>query len=111
MPRFVGRPVVIEAHQWDGYLHDLSETFRQAVRGFLPGGLMTIATIDGPKRCAQGDWIVHGPDGAFSIVKAALFEAMYQPLPVVAPAPEPEFAPAAAPARPRLNRKETSHAG
>ncbi|MGD0108360.1 MAG: hypothetical protein ABSC06_30625 [Rhodopila sp.] len=116
MPRFVARPIGITAVQWTGHTHMLPEAFRLAVCRHLVGGMIEIRTADGPRACKHEDWIVHGPDGTFSVVRGALFETWFealQPTPIVTD-PEPpaiivtDPEPPAIPAK-RQPRKETVH--
>jgi hypothetical protein len=103
MPRFVAKPVVVEAHMWDGHMHMMSDAFRRSVLRHLPNGTVEIDTGDGPRPCAQGSWIVAGPDGAFSVMRAATFEAMFAPF--VAEESTPQPAPEPIPARATVRRK------
>lgn len=77
MPRFVARPIVIEAHQFDGHTVAMPDAFRMAVRRQLADGTIDVMTGDGLRSCRYGDWIVHGPDGQFSVVRASTFEMMF----------------------------------
>lgn len=79
MPRFVARPVVVEAHQFLGasLTFAMPDAFRRAVVRFLPDGQGVVATGEGERSCVYGDWIMRGPDGSFSVVRAATFEAMF----------------------------------
>jgi hypothetical protein len=56
----------------------LPESFRMAVRRHLVGGVIEVATGDGPRLCKHEDWIVHGPDGQFSVQRAAMFETWFE---------------------------------
>lgn len=80
MPRFVARPVIIEAFQWSGHTHELPESFRMAITRHLPGGMVEVRTGDGVRQCAHYDWIIRGPDGQFSVLKSAAFEFGYEEL-------------------------------
>lgn len=80
MPRFVCLPVPIEAHQYNGHLHEWPEQFRLAVRGHKVGGIVEVMTGDGVRQCKHGDWVVAGPDGTFSVQRAATFETWFTPL-------------------------------
>jgi hypothetical protein len=79
MPRYVARPVQVTAFQYDGHTHEWPEAFRMAVRRHLPGGTVEIMTGDGLRPCKHGDWIMHTPDGQFSVVRDAAFETMFEP--------------------------------
>lgn len=88
MPRFVGRPVVVEAHQFTG--NALPVTFAGAVARRSQAG-MEIKTADGPRLCRFTDWIMRGPSGEFSVMKNAAFETFFAPFePAPDPPPEPE---------------------
>ena len=79
MPRFVAKPVVIEAWQFTGSIAFWPESFRLAVGRHLPGGLTEIMTGDGMRPVPAGAWIAHGPDGTFSVWRDAAFETMFAP--------------------------------
>jgi hypothetical protein len=77
MPRFVAKPVIVTAFQYDGHLHLMPEAFRLAVRGHRAGGIIEVMTGDGVRQCKHEDWIVHGPDGSFSVQRNAMFETWF----------------------------------
>lgn len=79
MPRFVAKPIVCEAFQWQGHTHELPESFRMAITRHLVGGMVEVMTGDGARQCKHYDWIVRGPEGQFAVVRAAAFEAGYEP--------------------------------
>jgi hypothetical protein len=79
MPRFVARPIVVEAHQYDGNTVAMPDAFRMAVRRHLPGGTVEVMAGEQLRACKHGDWIVRGPDGQFSVVRDAAFETMFEP--------------------------------
>jgi hypothetical protein len=103
MPRYTTRSVQIEAFRWDGHMHMMSDVFRRSVLRHLPNGTVEIDTLDGPRPCKQGWWIVHGLDGAFSVMRPGLFDEMY--MPYVAEQPTPQPAPEPIPARATVRRK------
>lgn len=86
MPRFVARPVIIDAYCFEGDVALWPEAFRFAVLRHLSGGITEIRTNDGPRHCCAGDWVMRGPDGTFSVVRDATFEAMFGPIEAVSPA-------------------------
>ena len=90
MPRYVGLPTVIEAHQYKGSTVDFPEAFRLAVVRHVPGVVTDVATADGTRRMHHDDWIFRGPDGGFSVMRPAAFEAFFT-----------EHSPASEPARAR----------
>lgn len=96
MPRFVGRPVIVEAHSFEGNVAFWPEPFRLAVRRHYPDGTIGVAVGSELRTAKYGDWVVHGPDGLFTVMTPAAFEAMFSPQAVPAPSPAP---PAASPRR------------
>jgi hypothetical protein len=50
------------------------------VRGHKAGGIVEVMTGDGVRQCKHGDWVVAGPDGTFSVQRAATFETWFIPL-------------------------------
>jgi hypothetical protein len=78
MPRYTARPVTIEAFQWLGHTHELPEAFRMVVTRHLQAGGVEVMTGDGARQCRHYDWIVRGPEGQFSVLKAAAFEAGFE---------------------------------
>lgn len=100
MPRFIARPVIIEAHQFDkGTIGQWPDSFRLAVRRRMPDGTVEIMTGDGARNCKHRDWVWRGPDGEFSVSREAAFEAMFD-----------EHVPAAEPDRRVTARKERTNA-
>ena len=94
MPRYTARPLTVEAHQWTGHVAEWPESFRLAVRGHKVGGIIEVMTGDGVRQCKHGDWIVAGPDGTFTVQRAAMFETWFAPFQpqveeIEAPAPIP----------------------
>jgi hypothetical protein len=78
MPRFIARPIVIEAHQFRGNSVGMPENFRMAIVGYRPAGGCDVMTGDGLRPCMHNNWIMRGPDGQFSVVKQSAFEQMFQ---------------------------------
>lgn len=78
MPRFIARPVVVEAHPFLGDISQWPDAFRLAVVRHVPGGLTEIRTSDGTRPCRYGDWIVRGSDGTFTVMHEATFETMFE---------------------------------
>jgi hypothetical protein len=79
MPRYTAKPVLVEAFPWQGHAHELPESFRMAITRHLVGGMVEILTGDGARQCRHDDWIVRGPDGQFSVLRAAAFETYFEP--------------------------------
>lgn len=110
MPRYIGRPVICEAWQWTGHAHMLPESFRLALRSHRVGGIVEVMTADGVRQCKHEDWIVAGPDGTFSVQRAALFETFFEPFQPVSLSPAiPNPEPPAIPVKRSVNRKEAVH--
>lgn len=87
MPRFIAKPIVVEAHQFDAAtVSAMPEAFRFAIRRHLPDGTVEVMTGDGLRICRHGNWIVRGTDGDFTVMRNRAFEALFEPH-VVAPAP------------------------
>lgn len=77
MVRYIGRPVVVEAHQHGVGM--LPDGFQYAVQRQVSSMTMEIKTLDGPRLCKPGDWIVRGPGGDFRVMHQAEFETMFAP--------------------------------
>jgi hypothetical protein len=112
MPRFIARPVEVEAHQYDGTTVCMPDDFRRALRRYLPDGTVEFMTGDGPRPCKYRDWVMRGPDGQISVIRDAAFEAMFAP--VFAGPPPEALMPALPPALPipakGARKKDAVHA-
>ena len=93
MPRFVARPVVIEAHQWSGNAVLMPDDFRLSLTP-QPDGSALVQTIGGGRRALHGDWVMRGSDGSFSVVRGGAFDDLFEPL---TPNPTLDLAPVSAP--------------
>jgi hypothetical protein len=77
MPRFMKKPVVIDAVQWLGSnTDDMSAHFGTPIWG---GRELLIQTLEGEMRASIGDWIIKGVKGEFYPCKPDIFEATYAP--------------------------------
>lgn len=83
MGRFRKKPVEVEAIQFTGENHReiIEFTGGQAYIGG-PGAddrsdVMTIPTLEGPRRASAGDWIICGVAGEFYPCKPEIFEETY----------------------------------
>ena len=81
MQKFVKKPVVIEAIQYDGANITEIETF---VRGKLPtimtsdlGAQLVISTLEGDMKVTKGDYIIKGIKGEFYPCKPDIFKQSY----------------------------------
>lgn len=77
MPRFVGKPTIVEAEQFLGSIAFWPESFRRAVVRHLPGGTTEVRTAEGVRPVKQNDWILRGPYGDFSVMKPSAFETFF----------------------------------
>ena len=82
MQKFVKKPVVIEAIQYDGANITEIETF---VRGKLPtiitsdlGAQLVISTLEGDMKVTKGDYVIKGINGEFYPCKPDIFEKTYE---------------------------------
>jgi hypothetical protein len=108
MPRFIARPVEVEAHQYDGTTVCMPDDFRRALIRHLPNGTVEFLTGDGPRPCKYHDWVVRGPDGLLSVIRDATFEAMFTPL--VTASPPEALQPAPPITAKRAGKKDVTHA-
>ena len=90
MPKFRKKPVVIDAFQLPGRDIDLPESFslwcdEVGFHEFESGRDQTliIPTLEGDHTAQPGDWIIKGIAGEFYPCKPEIFEATYDPMPVV----------------------------
>ena len=81
MQKFVKKPVVIEAIQYDGTNITEIETF---VRGKLPtimtsdlGAQLVISTLEGDMKVTKGDYVIKGIKGEFYPCKPDIFKQSY----------------------------------
>ena len=81
MQKFVKKPVVIEAIQYDGANITEIETF---VRGKLPtimtsdlGAQLVISTLEGDMKVTKGDYVIKGIKGEFYPCKPDIFKSTY----------------------------------
>lgn len=81
MPKFVKKPVVIEACQFDGANITEVENF---VGKKLPTVIssnedtqLVVSTLEGDMKASKGDWIIKGVNGEFYPCKPDIFEKTY----------------------------------
>lgn len=81
MPRYVARPVVIDAVEWRGDITDLPEQWRATDSFQVDGyGDLIIQTLEGPARAiAALHFVVHGTKGEFYPVRRDIFLEKYTP--------------------------------
>ncbi len=75
MPRFVARPVVVEAVQYTG--GQLPPSFALGIARHRLDGL-DIHTEDGLRHCKVSDWVFRDWNGQFWVMSDARFEAMFE---------------------------------
>jgi hypothetical protein len=79
---FRKKPIVIEAHEWDG--SSVTEIFMREmwgpthISGREDNDELVIRTLEGEMRASRGDWIIKGVKGEFYPCKPDIFEATYE---------------------------------
>ena len=92
MPNFRKRPVVVEAHQFNGtldcavaicewsdhaaYIHRHWDRMGQELLKITLG----IATLEGEMEAEAGSWIIRGVNGEYYPCKPDIFEKTYEPV-------------------------------
>jgi len=78
--KYLKKPVVVEAMQYDGKLTDVFQRFLEPAHKDLrnPEHIM-IRTCRGWRVVENGDWIVNGEDG-YEVCEKDLFDEYYEPL-------------------------------
>lgn len=74
--KFRKKPVVIEAVQFTGNFDEI-EQFVGGDAEFR-GKELIVATLEGPLRASQNDWIIKGVNGEFYPCKPDIFEKTYE---------------------------------
>ena len=77
--KFVKKPIVIEAVQWDG--NNLHEVMTFGGQNLVFAGnynQILIYTKEGTMQASVGDWIIKGIKGEFYPCKPDIFEATYE---------------------------------
>ena len=83
MAKFRKKPVVIDAVEWNGANHLITETFMKgsgAVMSYKRKqlGEIIIPTLEGNMTASVGDWIIKGVNGEFYPCKPDIFEKTYE---------------------------------
>ncbi len=83
MNKFVKKPIVVEAVQWNGSLDDLKKIGVMVIAHDIdengnPDSIF-IGTLEGIMKAARGDWIIKGIRGKFYPCKPDIFEETYEP--------------------------------
>lgn len=83
MPRYVKKPIKIEAVRWTGDNHDevhdlVGDAWGHTVIAKEPPGTdLVIETLEGVMTAQPGDWIIKGVEGEFYPCKPSIFDATY----------------------------------
>lgn len=92
MPKFIKKPVIIEAYRFNGSSTDVALLNNWIAGGSCPeeGGIKTrdiknfeIHTLEGVMTANPGDWIIKGVQGEFYPCKPDIFEATYDEVEIV----------------------------
>jgi hypothetical protein len=81
--KFRKKPVEIEAVQWNGANHLITETFMKGSGAIIDYsqsklGILQIPTLEGTMQAQVGDWIIKGVQGEFYPCKPDIFEQTYE---------------------------------
>jgi len=78
--KFMKKPVVIEAEQWDGTSLGAERVAALIGThgGLLRNGVWEIRTLEGTMTAQKGDWIIKGVKGEFYPCKPDIFAATYE---------------------------------
>lgn len=87
MPRFIKKPVIIEAYQFDGasVYREMPPWLKAAVDAgnvFMKAGAINrlfIKTLEGVMTASIDDWIIQGIKGEIYPCKPDIFAATYEP--------------------------------
>lgn len=77
MPRFIKRPIVIDADQWNPSDPYCVERALMIPGARLIGQNLLINTLEGVMTALPGDWIIRGIKGEYYPCKADIFQATY----------------------------------
>ena len=83
MQKFVKKPVVVEAYQFDGNIRSIdnfpiSEVGKFKVSSENGQYCLIIPTLEGEMKALSGDWIIKGVQGEFYPCKPDVFEKTYE---------------------------------
>lgn len=82
MSKYVKKPIVIEAVEWNGANHLITETFMKGSGATIDYsekqlGVIKIPTLEGIMDANVGDYIIKGVKGEFYPCKADIFHLTY----------------------------------
>ena len=83
MAKYRKLPVVIDAVEWNGANHLITETFMKGSEAYVDYseyklGVIKIPTLEGVMDARVGDYIIKGIKGEFYPCKPDIFEATYE---------------------------------
>ena len=83
MQKFVKKPVVVEAYQFDGNIRSIdnfpiSEVGKFKVSSENGQYYLIIPTLEGDMKAVAGDWIIKGVKGEYYPCKPDIFEMTYE---------------------------------
>lgn len=78
--RFRKKPVVIEAHRWEGdnWPDFLLFILARGGEAHTENDKLYIDTLEGTMEASPGDWIIQGVQGEFYPCKPDIFDATYE---------------------------------
>ena len=80
MPRFIKKPVVVEAVQFTGHnVKEIEEFVGLGTYWYPERMIIEIPTLEGVMTARSGDWIIRGVRGEYYPCKPDIFEATYEP--------------------------------
>lgn len=79
--KFRKKPVVIEAHQYDGDTGQLPYGFGATITRSTRSGPCWLHTPEGEMRCDVGDWIIKGVKDELYPCKPDIFDMTYEAVP------------------------------
>lgn len=77
--RYRKKPIVIDAHRWDGHLDVSPDWLRTRADVYVHDDCaLSIQTLEGVMIAKVGDWIISGVKGELYPCKPDIFEATYE---------------------------------
>lgn len=82
MPKYVKKPVVIDAVLWEddekSYIELLELGAKPYISNVSGDGTLYIVTTEGQMRCPVGNWIIKGVEGEFYSCTPTVFNKTYE---------------------------------
>lgn len=86
MAKYRKKPVVIDAHKWEGNWENAKEFCPELIDGGADHSTSPIVswpvfirTLEGTMTAVLGDWIIKGVNGEYYPCKPDIFEKTYEP--------------------------------